>query len=102
MHTSARVWTDTVDEGVTVAEGVLVGEGLTAADGETVVEPPPFDDDSIATEPFARALIVEGPTTIFDPPVRVARGSRKIAKLRRATSESELEESYEEAMRQFF
>jgi hypothetical protein len=84
------VWTDTVVEGVTVAEGV------------TVVEPPLFDDESVATEPFARALIVEGPTTIFDRPARVARGSRKIAKLRRATSESELEDSYDAAMRQFF
>ena len=89
MHSSGRVWTDTVVEGVTVAEGV------------TVVDPPLFDDESVATEPFARALFVEGPTTIFDAPVRVARGSRKIAKLR-LTTDRELEESYDAAMRQFF
>jgi hypothetical protein len=49
-------------------------------------------EDSAVTSPFVRSLELEGPTTIFDRPERTAE---------RATSEDELDDSYEAALKKF-
>jgi hypothetical protein len=107
LQSSARVWTDTL---------------VDVADEETLFEPPlVFDEDSVVTSPFAQALPVDPPTTIFDPPKKrklVTRGSGVLRRDVRVNPrledrmerldasmlrlhDQELEQSYMAAIRQF-